>query len=106
MTYETTITRYRKDHWWSNFLIWLGVLDEECDIPVEVEYDSTPFIRGVTWGPPEKCYPDEGGEVDILWVTSQLNGEEIILDKHEEDKLVEELQQYEYERQREDSRFE
>lgn len=37
---------------------------------VTVEYSITPYDPGVSWGPPESCYPPEGGEVEIVKVFS------------------------------------
>jgi len=44
-------------------------------ITLEVEYDATPFVPGYISGPPENCYPDEGGEIEITKVC-QLGGTE------------------------------
>lgn len=30
----------------------------------ETELNVTPFRRAKTWGPPETCYPSEGGEIE------------------------------------------
>ena len=38
------------------------------EIKIEVKFNATPFDPGVTYGPPENCYPPEGGEVEILSV--------------------------------------
>ena len=35
---------------------------------LEVAVDVTPYDPGRAWGPPESCYPPEGGEVEILSV--------------------------------------
>ena len=37
-------------------------LDEE-DVPhiLQIKADVEPFVPGYTAGPPDKCYPDEGG---------------------------------------------
>lgn len=35
------------------------------DVEFEVEFSSTPYTPDKTSGPPENCYPAEGGEVDI-----------------------------------------
>ena len=39
------------------------------EIEVEVEFDATPYRPAQTYGPPEACYPEEGGEVEITGVT-------------------------------------
>lgn len=109
MTYETEIILYHKDNWLTNFLIWLHIIDEEYTIPIEVEYDATPYVPAQTYGPPENCHPEEGGEIDIISITNQLNGEEVVLDKQQEDKLWNDIAEYEsnrlrdrYEEERED----
>jgi len=38
------------------------------DTPVTVEFDSTPYDPGRISGPPEYCYPPEGGECEITAV--------------------------------------
>lgn len=45
------------------FSIFLALDDPE--LALLVEGNATPFKPGRTWGPPEDCYPDEGGEVEI-----------------------------------------
>ena len=37
----------------------------EDDTAVNVEFTATPYDPGCTYGPPENCYPPEGGEVEI-----------------------------------------
>ena len=39
---------------------------EDEDFDIEVEYTVAPFIRGNSYGPPEHCEPDSGGEVEDL----------------------------------------
>ena len=41
---------------------------------LDVEVYETAFVPARTYGPPEDCYPAEGGEVEIQGVT--VNGEE------------------------------
>lgn len=36
------------------------------EIELEVEYSVSPYDPGCTYGPPENCYPPEGGEVEEL----------------------------------------
>lgn len=38
-------------------------LDDDTEI--SIEYTQTPYDPGRTYGPPEDCYPPEGGEVEI-----------------------------------------
>lgn len=49
--------------------------DGETETIYEIECDVTPYDPGRTWGDPEKCYPPEGGECEIVSV--KLNGKEI-----------------------------
>lgn len=35
------------------------------DVEFEVEFSSTPYVPAKISGPPEHCYPAEGGEVEI-----------------------------------------
>lgn len=53
----------------SKFSIFLALDDLEMELLVEG--NATPFKPGRAWGPPEDCYPDEGGEVEIenVWLT-------------------------------------
>lgn len=63
------------------------------EIKVEVEYDATPYRPAQTYGPPEACYPEEGGEVEITATT--YNGQPITLTDADEkiitDEIVEKL---------------
>lgn len=47
----------------SKFSITLALDDPEMELLVEG--NATPYDPGVTSGPPECCYPPEGGEVEI-----------------------------------------
>lgn len=48
---------------------------DDTETIYEIECDVTPYDPGRTYGPPEKCYPPEGGECEIVSV--KLNGKEI-----------------------------
>ena len=54
----------------------------DIDGGIEIEYEVTgtvtPVIPAKTWGSPEHCYPQEGGEVEILSVKE--DGKEVPLD--------------------------
>ena len=39
---------------------------DDTDIDLEIDYSVTPYDPGCTYGPPEDCYPPEGGEIDDL----------------------------------------
>lgn len=43
---------------------------EDAHLTLVVEGTQTPYDPGVTSGPPEACYPPEGGEVEIadVWL--------------------------------------
>lgn len=34
-------------------------------VDLVVAYDETPYIPARLWGPPDDCYPAEGGEIEI-----------------------------------------
>jgi len=38
---------------------------DDAELKLVVEGNATPFVPGRAWGPPEDCYPDEGGEIEI-----------------------------------------
>jgi hypothetical protein len=40
-------------------------LEWELSLPITVEYDYEPYVPAKVSGPPEKCYPAEGGYVSI-----------------------------------------
>lgn len=48
--------------------------DDETE--VTVEYTISPYDPGVSSGPPEICYPPEGGEVEIVGV-NDADGREL-----------------------------
>ena len=49
---------------------WVGDDDTGYEQTFEIEGTVSPIIHGVFSGPPERCYPDEGGEVEIerVWL--------------------------------------
>jgi hypothetical protein len=49
-------------------------------IEIEVTYDYTPGTPGKTYGPPEKCYPPEPDDVDIISVKNLDSGADIDFD--------------------------
>lgn len=89
--HETRITGYRKPTIWNWLFIKLGFLDVEWEDYIEVQYTATPFIPGNTFGPPESCYPDEGGEVEIQEVYSLLTGKEVQLTLEQEQRICDEI---------------
>src|SRR5277367_6613800 len=61
----------------------------EDELEIKVTGTATPFVRGRFSGPPELCYPDEGG--DIVDVSATLNDKEFELTDAEEEKAIEAL---------------
>ena len=43
-------------------------LGELFTLDIEVEFTATPYDPGQSYGPPESCYPPEGGEIEDLQV--------------------------------------
>ena len=60
----------------------------------EVEFEGTPFRPARTYGPPEDCYPAEGGEAEILAI--RLDGNDLMgmLTDKVETLILEDLTQY------------
>lgn len=61
------------------------------EFPLEVDYDITPFFPAKTSGPPELCYPAEGGEVER--VEAWHEGERFELTTEELSKLERYIQE-------------
>lgn len=40
-----------------------------AELELEVTGEVSAYVPARTWGPPESCYPAEGGEVEILSLT-------------------------------------
>lgn len=51
------------------FEVDLDVIYDGEDVTLTVSGSVEPLVRGRYFGPPERCYPDEGGEVEITSVT-------------------------------------
>ena len=75
--------------------VMLDVCDDQCEIS-EKEYQVTGYVSaydpGVCSGPPDRCYPPEGGEVEDMEVT--LDGKAVDDDQFtpvEFDKMAEAL---------------
>jgi hypothetical protein len=56
--------------------------DDETE--VTVEYTISPYDPGNTSGPPELCYPPEGGEVEIVKVFSDTDTDIKITDAEDD----------------------
>jgi len=52
-TYEFTVLREDED-------------GEEIEHNLQAEFDVEPLVRGKINGPPEDCYPDEGGYAELI----------------------------------------
>lgn len=48
---------------------------EVLGVDLVVEFDGTPFVPAQVSGPPESCYPCEGGEADVVGI--YLDGTEV-----------------------------
>jgi hypothetical protein len=60
-----------------------GELEE---IELKIEYTCSPYDPGCTYGPPENCYPPEGGEIEELTAYGP-DGKEFKLTDEENEKL-------------------
>jgi hypothetical protein len=60
--------------------------DEGCLIEVECYASFSPVIPGRYSGPPEDCYPDEGGDLDDF--TATVDGKDFPLTDEEEKRAV------------------
>lgn len=52
-------------------------LDDDDETEITVEYTRTPFIPAKLYGPPEDCYPAEGGETEIVGISKIVDGREV-----------------------------
>jgi hypothetical protein len=46
-------------------------LDDDTEL--SIEYTQTPYDPGRTYGPPEDCYPPEGGDVEIINISRKIS---------------------------------
>ena len=49
---------------------------EDEELEYEVEYEAEPYVPARIYGEPDDCYPEEGGEIDLISV--KLNGLEVM----------------------------
>lgn len=59
------------------------------DLELEIEYTVAPYDPGCTFGPPEYCYPPEGGEVEEL--AAYHKGEPVTLTDAERERIEEHI---------------
>jgi hypothetical protein len=64
---------------------------EWVEIELEVSGTDVPFVRGRFSGPPERCYPSEGGEVED--VIAKLGEVEVELTEAEAERAQEALRE-------------
>ena len=72
------MSRYRLQRHYHD---WTVEPDDADPFVVELTFTISPYDPGVRSGPPEDCYPPEGGEVEILSVLR--DGKEFELDDSE-----------------------
>lgn len=65
--------------------------DEEIDVPLYVEFEYEPYVPAQLYGPPEQCYPAEGGGVFIISCLRTDTDEPVTLSEAETAKLEEYL---------------
>lgn len=63
---------------------------DEVDVPLYVEFEYEPYIPAQTYGPPESCYPAEGGGCSIITCVRTDTDEPVVLD----DKSLADLEEY------------
>lgn len=66
-------------------------VDNTVELEIEVSGSAVPFVRGCYSGPPERCYPDEGGYVED--VSATWEGLPFVLTDKEEESAQEALQE-------------
>lgn len=49
----------------------------DTDLEVLITFDYTPYDPGRTSGPPENCYPPEGGDAEITSIITTPGGDEL-----------------------------
>lgn len=47
------------------------VIRDDAEVELTIQANVSPLVPGKLFGPPEKCYPDEGGEVEIESIMHQ-----------------------------------
>jgi hypothetical protein len=60
--------------------VWIGWEHPDTDEPYRVRLAITPGREGYLSGPPERCYPPEGPEVEVLDVLEDWPGGQRRLD--------------------------
>lgn len=62
----------------------LTIQRTEFEIELEIEGDVEPVVHGHYSGPPERCFPDEGGDVDVTSVKCVGCGQKVELTPDEQ----------------------
>jgi len=70
---------------------WTAQLPDEEDVEVVVTFTATPYVPAQVSGPPENCYPAEGGEIEIEEVVREDSGDLVVLSASEEQRLIDYL---------------
>ena len=73
------------------FTVTMPVVVNGVDTEVDVTGSVSPIVRGNTYGLPENCWPDEGGEVEIEEVA--LDGKPFELTPEQTEKAEELLRE-------------
>jgi hypothetical protein len=64
---------------------------DDCELELEAEFEIEPFVPGKRNGPPEDCYPDEGGFASLDGVIHVLDDNRSVWDgtltKAEQDRV-------------------
>lgn len=63
------------EHWLARHLESQAAEDDPIDLYIECAVES--YDPGVINGPPERCYPPEGGEVEIIEAWAEINGRRV-----------------------------
>jgi hypothetical protein len=51
---------------------------DEREVLVDIDFDMSPYYPAQTYGPPERCSPAEGGEIEINGIEIlEIDGERV-----------------------------
>ena len=65
--------------------------EDEC-YDLLIEYGMSRYFPAQTYGPPEKCYPAEGGEIEFLF--AWLGKDEFVLTDKEQDAIEKNINEH------------